>query len=115
MDTTTDKRPAAGPAASNTAPAARPLAPAVGAEITGIDLSKGADAAAMAFVRDTLNKYSVIAHRDQALTEVIKGVRGADRVTEGGSRVIRGAAMVSLTTYATGFVLRKISTVTPCG
>ena len=47
----------------------RPLAPALGAEIQGIDLSRPLDEATFTDVRDAFHEHSVILFRDQRLTE----------------------------------------------
>jgi taurine dioxygenase len=48
----------------------RPLSPALGAELRGVDLSKPLDEAGFARVRDAFHAHSVILFRDQRLSEV---------------------------------------------
>lgn len=45
-----------------------PLAPALGAELRGIDIHAGVDAEAFARIRDALHRHSVLLLRDQQLT-----------------------------------------------
>ena len=47
----------------------RVLAPAMGAEVVGMDLSKPMNEAEVASLRNELNKYGVLCFRDQVLTE----------------------------------------------
>ena len=47
----------------------RILAPAMGAEVIGMDLSKPMNEAEVASLRNELNKYGVLCFRDQVLTE----------------------------------------------
>ncbi|MGH9091460.1 MAG: TauD/TfdA dioxygenase family protein [Acidimicrobiales bacterium] len=54
--------------ATTTAVDVQPLSPLIGAEIAGLDLSRSLDAAAVAAVRDALNRYHVVFFRDQELT-----------------------------------------------
>mgnify|MGYP000241003816 CR=1 FL=1 len=49
-------------------PGATPLAPAVGAEIRGIDVGRGIDESQMTFVRDALHRHAVVLLRQQFLT-----------------------------------------------
>ena len=53
---------------TTTAVDVQPLSPLIGAEIGGLDLSRPLDAAAVAAVRDALNRYHVVFFRDQELT-----------------------------------------------
>ena len=45
-----------------------PMDAPIGAELTGLDVAAGLDAAALAFVRDALHRHAVIVIRDQHLT-----------------------------------------------
>ncbi|MFA7666628.1 MAG: TauD/TfdA family dioxygenase [Burkholderiaceae bacterium] len=51
---------------------AKPLCPALGAEVTGFDLSKPLDAETIAQIRAALNQYQVLCFRDQDLSEAVQ-------------------------------------------
>jgi taurine dioxygenase len=52
----------------------RPLSPALGAEIVGVDLSKDVDEQICAQLRDAWHRHLVILLRDQELSEGIRSV-----------------------------------------
>lgn len=68
METSLDLARSTAAGATAAMPGVKQLGAAAGAEVTGIDVAAGVDAAAMRFIQDALDRHSVIVLRGQDIT-----------------------------------------------
>lgn len=68
MEAPIDRRQSENLSVTNAQPRVAPLGKSIGAEVTGIDVGAGVDEPSMAFIRDALNRHSVVVLRNQNFT-----------------------------------------------